>query len=302
MKPHIAIFTDDPGWHGRRLRRAFAARGCVTQCVSLRDCAVDLAAPGGLHLPGFQRTLPDAAFVRGVPGGTLEQVVLRLDMLHALQALGVPVYNRARAIEVSVDKAMTSLLLHHAGVPTPPTWAVESEARARSLVLGETARGHELVLKPLFGSQGKGLRRIANPAELPLPADCNGIYYLQRYIGPQAGQGEDYRVLVVGGAARAAMTRRGSGWIHNVALGAACLPAPADAELGELACAATRALDMDYAGVDLMRAGDGRLMVIEVNSIPAWNGLQTQTGPDIAQMLVDDFLARHVRPGMRQQA
>ncbi|MGA8010784.1 MAG: RimK family alpha-L-glutamate ligase [Thiomonas sp.] len=302
MKPQIVIFTDDPGWHGRRLRLAFAARGCVTRNVSLRHCAVDLRAPGGLRIPGFAQALPDAAFVRGVPGGTLEQVVLRLDVLHALQALGVPVYNRARAIEVSVDKAMTSLLLHRSGVVTPPTWAVESEAQARRLVLAETARGHELVLKPLFGAQGAGLRRIASPSDLPPPQDCNNVYYLQRFVGPQSGQGEDYRVLVVGGTARAAMTRRGAGWIHNVAQGAACLPAPDGPELGEMAVAATLALDMDYAGVDLMRDREGRLTVLEVNSIPAWKGLQSQTAPDIAQLLVDDFLSRHVFADMRRTA
>lgn len=302
MNPRIAIFSDDPGWHGARLRRAFAARGCATRVVSLRACAVDLDAPGGMRIPGFDARLPDAAFVRGVPGGTLDQVVLRLDVLHALQALGVPVYNRARAIEVSVDKAMTSLLLHRAGIPTPPTWAFDSEPEARGLVLRETARGNELVLKPLFGSQGKGLRRIARPSDLPPVQECNGVYYLQRYIGPATAGGEDYRVLVVGGRAMAAMTRRGSGWIHNVAQGAACLPAPRDAERDATAEAAVEALDMDYAGVDLMRDQAGRLMVVEVNSIPAWKGLQSQVRIDIAQLLVDDLLDRHLRARRRRLA
>lgn len=302
MSAQIVLFTDTPGWHARRLRRAFAVRGCSMRCVSLSDCAVDLRAPGGLRIPGFSRALPDAAFVRGVPGGTLEQVVLRLDVLHALQSLGIAVYNTARAIEVSVDKAMTSLLLHHAGVPTPPTWAEESPARARRLVLSETARGHELVLKPLFGSQGVGLRRVASPADLPPVESCDGVYYLQRFIAPRGMASEDYRVFVIGGAARAAMTRRGPGWVHNVAQGAACLPAPADPELAEMAQAAAAALNMDYAGVDLMRDAQGRLNVIEVNSIPAWQGLQRQTAGDIAQMLVDDFLGRRVLPGLRRQA
>ena len=300
MKPQIAIFSDDPGWHGARLRRAFAARDCAPRVVSLRTCAVDLDAPGGMRIPGFGSRLPDAAFVRGVPGGTLEQVVLRLDLLHALQALGVPVYNRARAIEVSVDKAMTSLLLRRSGVPTPPTWAFENEPSARSLVLRETARGNELVLKPLFGSQGRGLRRVTRPSDLPPLSECNGVAYLQRFVGPAAGGGEDYRVLVVGGSARAAMIRRGSGWIHNVAQGAVCLPAPGDAERDAMAEAAVRALDMDYAGVDLMRGPDGRLLVLEVNSIPAWKGLQSQTRGDIAQWLVDDLLDRHLDFGRRR--
>ena len=303
MSGSIAIFTDDPGWHGARLKEAFARRGREAVFVALADCRADLEA-GGVVLPGFESDLPAAAFVRGVAGGSLEQVVLRLDFLHVLPALGVPVYNPARAIEKSVDKAMTSLLLKLAGVPTPATWAVESEAQARAVLIRETARGHELVLKPLFGSQGKGLRRLAEPADLPPVCDCQGVYYLQRYVGPaddEAGW-EDYRVLVVGGVARAAMTRRGASWINNVAQGAACVPAPTDdPELFRLAAAAARALEMDYAGVDLMRDRDGRLVVLEVNSIPAWRGLQSVVAEDVAQMLADDLLDRHVASPRRER-
>ncbi len=304
MNGRVVIFTDDPGWHGKRLRAAFARRGYAAEFVALADCRVDLEA-GGVILPGFETHLPLAAFVRGVSGGTLEQVVLRLDFLHVLPALGVPVYNPARAIEKSVDKAMTSLLLKLAGVPTPATWVTESEAQARALLIRETARGNELVLKPLFGSQGKGLRRLASPADLPAVADCQGAYYLQRYVGPSgaASRWEDYRVMVIGGVSRAAMTRRGTSWINNVAQGADCAPAPEEAELYRLAEAAARALDMDYAGVDLMRDRDGRLTVLEVNSIPAWRGLQSVVAADIAAMLVDDLIERHVeRPARERRA
>ena len=120
-------------------------------------------------------------------------------------------------------------------------------------------------------------------------------------VGPAAGPSEDYRVLVAGGAARAAMTRRGTNWINNVAQGARCLPAPDDAELMRMAEAAAAALDMDYAGVDLMRDRDGRLAVLEVNSIPAWRGLQTVASQDIARILVEDFPDRHVEAGLRRQ-
>lgn len=302
MIGHIAIFTDEPGWHGRRLRRAFAARGYRASFVSLADCRIDLErGPGGLVLPGFARRLPDGAFVRGIAGGSLAQITLRLDFLHALPALGVPVYNPARAIEKSVDKAMTSLLLHQAGVPTPPAWVTESEAAARAVLMRETARGHELVLKPLFGSQGKGLRRLACPDDLPAAADYDGVHYLQRYVGPRQGTGEDYRVLVIGGRARAAMARRGASWINNVAQGARCLAMPADPELCRLAEAATRALAMDYAGVDLMRDRAGRPTVLEVNSVPAWRGLQSVVSEDVAGMLADDFIARHLAGAARER-
>jgi len=183
MTRRIAIFTDDPGWHGKQLKRAFARRGYAANYLSLTDCRVDLGQSGGVAIPGFEHELPDGVFVRGVPGGTLEQVILRLDFLHVLPLLGVPVYNSVRAIEKSVDKAMTSLLLHRAGIPTPPTWVTESESQARALIMREIALGHELVLKPLFGSQGAGLKRLASPADLPPGEAYQGVYYLQRYIG-----------------------------------------------------------------------------------------------------------------------
>ncbi|MBN8765170.1 MAG: RimK family alpha-L-glutamate ligase [Thiobacillus sp.] len=301
MTRRIVIFTDDPGWHGRQLKRAFARRGYAADYLSLTDCRVDLGQASGVAIPGFGHALPDGVFVRGIPGGTLEQVTLRLDFLHLLPKLGVPVYNPVRAIEKSVDKAMTSLLLHRAGIPTPPTWVTESESHARALLMREIALGHHLVLKPLFGSQGKGLMRLASPADLPPGEAYQGVYYLQRYIGGEAGTWEDYRILVAGGKSRAAMTRKGTSWINNVAQGAACRPAPADPELSRLAEDAVRALDMEYAGVDLMRDPEGRLCVLEVNSIPAWRGLQSVVQDNIAALLVNDFLDRHVIGESREQ-
>ena len=297
MTGRIAIFTDDPGWHGKQLKRAFAQKGYQADFLSLMECRIDLSGPdsAGLVLPGFESCLPDGVFVRGISGGTLEQVILRLDYLHLLPKMGVPVYNSVRAIEKSVDKAMTSLLLHQAGIPTPPTWVMESASQARVLLIRELALGHEMVLKPLFGSQGNGLIRMATPADLPSRESYQGVYYLQRYIGSTAGAWEDYRVLVIGGTSRAAMTRKGTCWINNVAQGASCQVAPTDPELFTLAESATLALGMDYAGVDLMRDSEGRLFVLEVNSIPAWRGLQTVVEDDIATMLANDFIDFHIR-------
>jgi tetrahydromethanopterin:alpha-L-glutamate ligase len=292
----IVIFTDDPGWHGARLRDAFAARDVDTVFVSLRDCAFDLAGHGhGIVIPGFEQMLPVGVFVRGVPGGSLEQVVLRLDLLHALKEAGVPVYNDGRAIERTVDKAMTSFLLARAGIPTPATWVTESEPEARSIALRETGAGRELVVKPLFGSQGAGLKRLASATELPPAQDYDGVYYLQRYVEPGAAGWHDWRVFVVGGSAVAAMIRRGKDWITNVSQGATCEAAEPEDDLRELAENACRALRMDYAGVDLIRDRGGRMQVVEVNGIPAWKGLQSVSPVNIAQRLVDDFLERHLQ-------
>jgi len=298
----VAIMTDAIGWHTRVLQRALRERGAEGRCVDLAQCRIDTQQSWhGLVLPGFGSELPDAVLVRGIAAGTFEQVTKRLGVLHALREFGVPVYNDARAIERSVDKSMTTLLLHAAGVATPPTWALESPELARRLVMREAAAGHALVLKPLFGSQGKHLALVGqvNGRHVALPAlsrRYGSLAYLQRFVPPLGDPGFDWRVLVIGGRAAAAMRRVSRHWVHNVALGARCEPQQLDDSAGRtlaaIAEAAARALDMDYAGVDLLPTADG-VVVIEVNGVAAWQGLQRVTPRhDIARALVDDLLDR----------
>jgi len=298
----IAIMTDETGWHTGRLKKALRARGADARCVDLAHCRIDTTwQPHGLAIPGFGHTLPDAVFVRGIAGGSFEQVTLRLGILHALRESGVPVYNDARAIERSVDKSMTSFLLHRAGVPTPATWAGESAAFAQRVLIREAAAGRQVVLKPLFGSQGHGLRRLGarggSLAPLPSLARYQQVAYMQRYIAG-GRPGFDWRVLVIGGRAVAAMRRvGGKGWIHNFAQGARCEPAELSPLLAQTAVRAAAALGLDYAGVDLIPASGAvddaaAPLVLEVNGVAAWRGLQSVTPFDIATTLADDLLDR----------
>lgn len=290
----IAIFTDDPGWHGKQLCRAFAERSCVAHYVSLTACRIQTAGSPLLLIPGFEEKLPDAAFVRGVPGGSLEEVVFYLDVLHALKILGVPVYNDGHAIERSVDKAMTSFLLQNAGLPTPMTWVLRDREDALAIAERELAAGHYLISKPLFGSQGEGIRRIEKSTDLFWLTSSHGIYYLQRFVECDGEGYYDKRVFVINGQAVAGMRRRGLSWLNNVARGASCEAITLTDEVADLAVRAVNVLQMDYAGVDIIRQRDGSLSVIEVNSVPAWKGLQSVCGVDIAACLVQDLLERHV--------
>lgn len=291
--PRIVIFTDDPGWHGRKLRQAFAGRGHEGVYVSLMDCRLDLAGAGAaVVIPGFEGRLPHGVFVRGVPGGTLEQVILRLDVLHALREFGVVIYNDARAIERTVDKAMTSLLLKCAGLPTPDTWICESEPQARAIVIGELARGRRLVAKPLFGSQGEGVRLIEKVADLDDRDGLAGVFYLQSFQEKATAEWADVRVFVINGKALAAMHRISGHWITNRARGGRCQALVLDHGLAALAEDAARVVAIDYAGVDLIPLSGGGYTVTEVNSVPAWQGLQAVSSVDIAACLADHFFAR----------
>jgi len=287
----IAIITDDPGWHGKQLCLAFAARGAQASYVSLTECRLQIGrAELPLFIPGFAERLPDAVFVRGVPGGSLEEVIFYLDVLHALKILDVPVYNDARAIELSVDKGMTSFLLQQAGLPTPMTWVLRDREQALAIAEQELAAGHFLISKPLFGSQGEGIRRMEKSTDLLWLTSSRGIYYLQRFVVCSGEGFSDLRVFVIKGRAIAAMRRRGISWLNNVARGAACERVEIDPVLAALAVKATGVLQMAYAGVDIICDRQGRYVVIEVNSVPAWKGLQSVCDMDIAAALAGDLL------------
>lgn len=296
----IAIFTDDPGWHGRELKQSLTLHGYTCRFVSLMDCRIEPGrSPVDVVIPGFGRQLPVAVFVRGVPGGSLEQVILRLDILHALEMVGVTIMNPPRVIERTVDKGITSLLLSRAGLPTPPTWVCESTDQARTIVRRELAAGHRLVGKPLFGSQGEGLQLFDEHSSVSAHGElCGGAYYLQRFVDRAPGDWSDIRVFVIGGRAVAGMVRRGDHWITNRAQGARCEALTPDRQLAELAEKAASILDVDYAGVDLMLDINNQLQVIEINGIPAWWGLEKATGMAIAPQLIDVLLDRLPRPDL----
>jgi len=292
---HIAIFTDDPGWHGKQLCQAFAKKGFKGHYASLTECrlALDTKKPP-VYIPGFASSLPDAIFVRGVPGGSLQEVVFYLDILHSLKTLGIPVYNDGHAIEKSVDKGMTSFLLNHAGLNTPKTWVLRDRKNALAIAEEELSKGHKLISKPLFGSQGEGIRLLEKMTDLLWLTSSNGIYYLQRFIHCEGAGFSDIRVFVIFGKAIAAMRRKGTSWLNNVARGAKCEEIELNPSLSNLAIQATTALKMDYAGVDIIIGSEGQYCIIEVNSIPAWKGLESVCQLHIADLLAEDLITRHL--------
>jgi tetrahydromethanopterin:alpha-L-glutamate ligase len=288
--PLVGLVVDRVDWHAHELAKALAHLGAGAVPIRLQRCELATPNPSGLRIDGFSGRLPDAIMVRSMSGGTFEAVTLRLGILHALRELGVPVWNDARAIERCVDKSMTSFLLGRAGIATPATWTVESRDAANAIVRRETANG-PLVLKPLFGSQGRGLRLIRREDDLPEPQNVAGVYYLQRFVGVEGEDFHDFRLLVSQGRVIAAMSRHAASWITNVKQGGRPTAAVVDGEATDLAIRAAAAVAANFAGVDLTYDDAGRPTVLEVNSMPAWSGLQKVTPTNIAAVLAADLMA-----------
>jgi RimK family alpha-L-glutamate ligase len=244
-----------------------------------------LSARPWLEVDGEPLEVYDVFFIRLIPGGSLEQVIYRVDALHRLENAGVRIINPPTAIERSVDKYYTSTLLEDAGLPTPRTIVAEQFQDAMD---GFHELGGDVVVKPIFGSEGRGMTRVSDPdvAYRVFRALELGryIYYLQTFIPHDR---DDIRVFVIDDRAVAAMVRRGPTWKTNFAQGAEVEHLTLDEELSQLAVRAARALGADYAGVDILPTEDGGYTVIEINGIPGWQGLQRATQIDVAELLVD---------------
>jgi tetrahydromethanopterin:alpha-L-glutamate ligase len=288
--PRVAIFTDKMDWHIQSIAAALARQGARPVPVRLEACRIDTRSASGLVLPGFRARLPDAALVRAIGDGTLEAVTLRLGVLHALEALGVPVVNSARAIERCTDKSMASFLVKAAGLKTPDTFVAQSLQEARAFARRECGGG-PLVLKPLFGAQGWGLKLIFREEDLPTLEEARGVFYLQRFVKPRGKLFEDTRALVSRGKIVGAMRRRSPQWITNVRQGAQPVGVELSALEAETALGAAAALGADLAGVDIIAGADGAPQVLEVNSMPGWSGLQRVTRLSVADRLAADALA-----------
>ena len=238
----------------------------------------------------------DAVIVRGIPRGSLEQVIFRVDALHALEARGARCVNGPRAIERTVDKFLASALLARAGLPTPRTIACE---RVEDALEAFEELGGDVIVKPLFGSMGAGMTRVddADVAYRVFHALTleRAVYYLQETL---PHDGRDLRAFVVGGRVLAAIERVGSGWRANLARGARAQATELTMEQDRLCLEAVDVLGADYAGVDVLRAADGRDYVLELNGIPGWRGLEEATGADVAAALVEhiEALVSEARP------
>jgi RimK family alpha-L-glutamate ligase len=276
---HLAILSGGDGWHVRDLIRAAGELGCETTILDFRTLASGVAH-GPNALEGF-----DAILVRTMPHGSLEQVVFRMDLLHLAEAAGVTVLNPPRSLEVCIDKFLCSARLERAGLPVPQTVACQD---ADSAMTAFHELGGDVVVKPLFGSEGRGMLRV-HDAELAWRTfrtleRLEAVLYVQEFV---RHPGWDLRLFILGGEVLAAMKRTGEGdWRTNVAQGArAEAHAPSRRE-HELALKATTAVGAVMAGVDLLYGPDGAVYVIEVNAVPGWRTLAPTTGIDVAGRLI----------------
>ncbi|HYL54633.1 MAG TPA: RimK family alpha-L-glutamate ligase [Gemmatimonadales bacterium] len=287
----VAILSARQGWHTDQLCRALTERGHEGRVLPY-DTLAGRFGDRATSFTGGGEDLASCAAVlaRIIPAGSLEQIVFRVDVLHALEERGMLVINSPRTIERTVDKLWTTALLAGAGLTVPATIVCE---RPEDALDAFRSLGGDVIVKPLFGSMGLGMVRVSDEdmafRVFRTVETLRGVYYLQRAIDHA---GCDLRVFVVGGRVVGAIERSAPGWKTNLARGGRARSTTLNPQRTELALAAAHAVAAEYAGVDLLPARDGTVYVVEVNGIPGWRGLQEATSNDIAGTIVEHVLRR----------
>jgi ribosomal protein S6--L-glutamate ligase len=279
----IAVVGNAGSWYLNDLLRAAGDRHEIVS-VGFEQLASTVGDHARVHTQAAALDEFDAVLVRSMPAGSLEQVVFRMDALANLAASGMKVINPPRAIEVAVDKYLATTRLAAAGLAAPRTIVCQTIEQAMDAF---ELLGNDAVLKPLFGSEGRGIVRLSDAAialrTFEALLQIGSVFYLQEYV---EHEGCDLRLLVVGKDVFGMKRCNSNDWRTNISRGAVGSALTVTSELAELALRAAEAVGAPLAGVDLLPARDGRLLAIEVNAVPGWRALAGVTGVDVAGRVI----------------
>lgn len=293
MEVKIGIVTrNENSWSSTQLRKALAQRNVAYICFQFPQI-VTRVGYSPIATVAETRILEelDGLIIRPIGRGSLEEIIFRMDLLHRLKSLGLYILNPPSSIEICADKYRVLTLLEAWGLPVPRTVVTENVEEALKAF---HELGADVVVKPIFGSRGVGLTRVSDP-EIAIRIFraiifYHGVIYLQEFVSHGVS---DIRAFVVGNRVVAAMRRVANSWRANVSQGACPIPLKLDEELERIAVKSAEAVGCKVAGVDIIE-GQSHPYVVEVNSQPGWQGLQTVTKTNIAQEIVD-FLISEVK-------
>lgn len=224
-----------------------------------------------------------------MPPGSLEQVVFRMDAVARLQMAGVLVINSPKAIECATDKYLTTAKLDAAGLPVPRTIVCQE---TESAMAAFEELGRDLVIKPIFGAEGRGICRVSDPdlafRTFRTIERTGSVIYAQEFI---RHPGFDVRVLVLNERVLGGMKRFGANgdFRTNCAREArAEAHEPTSLEC-EYALQAARVAGAAFAGIDLLYDERGKCYVVEINAVPGWQAFNRANNTDIAAVFVQEL-------------
>ncbi|ETX27206.1 30S ribosomal protein S6--L-glutamate ligase [Roseivivax isoporae] len=289
----VAVLSRENNYSTRRLVQEGEARGHTVEVIDTTRCymAINAMAPevhyDGARLPRYDAVIPRiGASITAYGTAVIRQ----------FETIGTFCVNGSEGITASRDKLYAHQLMARHKIGMPNTAFASSPKDTDSLMrLVGTA---PMIVKLLESTQGKGvvLAETKKAAQSVIDAfrGLRANFLVQDFVKEAAG--EDIRCLVVGGKVVAAMKRTGAegDFRSNLHRGGSAQVVRISKAERETAVRAARAFKLNFAGVDLLRSESGP-KVLEVNSSPGLEGIETATKKNIAGLLYD-HIAERVRP------
>lgn len=290
----IAILSRNPKLYSTtRLVEACRQRDHEVRVFDTLKCYMDIASmrPGvaykGERLTGYDAVIPRIGASVTVYG---------LAVLRQFEMMGVFPLNESVAIGRSRDKLRSLQLLSRKGIGLPVTAFANSVENTQDLI--QIVGGAPLVIKLLEGTQGRGvvLAETKKAAESVIDAfrELHANFMVQEFI-KEAG-GADIRCFVIGEKVVAAMKRQAKEgeFRSNLHRGGTASLVKLTPEERSTAARAAKIMGLNVAGVDILRSNHGPV-VMEVNSSPGLNGIESATGKDVASQIIQ-FIEKNGKP------
>lgn len=288
-----------PGWHLSQLIEAASRQNgtiAMADYESMHSNEVGHTSVIAENADGKASTVltlesADAVLTRTMPAGTLEQITFRLACLHRhvdnRRADGrcVNVINPPVALEWAIDKYATLARATALGLPTPRTIVCQSRQVALDAF---DALGGDVVVKPIFGGEGRGVMRIRDRelawTTFSTLAGLGAVCYVQQFIPPGGG---DVRLLVIGDSMWAIRRTNPADFRTNVRGGGRPELISMQTTWRGLARRVCDDFQLDYAAVDLIETHrNDEMLLVEVNAIPGWRGAQSVIGENLADEII----------------
>ena len=290
----LAMLARNPNLYShRRLVAAAQARGHEIDIIDTLKCYMNIASHRpevrykGRRLEGYDAVIPRI-------GASI--TAYGLAVVRQFEMMGVYSLNESVAIGRSRDKLRGLQLLSREGIGLPVTAFAHVTSQADDLI--DMVGGTPVVIKLLEGTQGIGvvLAETRSSAKSMIEAfgGVEADILVQEFIKEAAGT--DIRVFVIGGKVVASIQRTGApgDFRSNLHRGGKAKPIKVTPEERSTAVRAAKTLGLNVCGVDLLRSDHGPV-VMEVNSTPGLEGIETATSLDIAGMIIT-FLEKNARP------
>jgi ribosomal protein S6--L-glutamate ligase len=294
----LLLLTRNPKlYSSRRLLEAARERGHDAKSIDYLRCYMDITS-----------TRPDVVY-QGKSLRDVDAVIPRIGasqtfygtaVVRQFEMAKVYAVNESQAISRSRDKLRSLQLLSRKGIGLPVTGFANSTKDTQGLI--ELVGGAPLVVKLLEGTQGIGvvLCETQKAAESVIEAfrGLEANILVQQFV-KEAG-GSDVRAFVVGGKVVASMQRNAAPgeFRSNLHRGGSAEKVKLTPDERATAVGAAKAMGLNVCGVDLLRSNSGPV-VMEVNSSPGLEGIETTTGVDVAGKIIE-FIENHAKPGRTQ--